>query len=223
MASNAYWTGSEYDYVNPAGWAGSASRIFQSAGAIEFDTTSGGTNPITWNQRLLIGNNGNIAIGGAPLTGGKLNLLGGAIAFANTASVGTGLLYNDGGLHLSADSTLNGDIFLSGSAGVSIRNSATGATSTIFSTTAEIQPSMRRAASSPSAALPTRPPAGSRCMAPRVRKCSSPPRAYGTALASTRAALTSWVIRSKVMAVTTRAYSRQATASSIFSPTAPSP
>jgi len=63
LANNAYWTGSAYNYVNTAGYGGTASRIAQVSGTFRFDTASGGTNPITWNNRLYIANNGSVGIG----------------------------------------------------------------------------------------------------------------------------------------------------------------
>jgi hypothetical protein len=63
IANNAWWTGSAYNYVNTYGYGGLASRIMQGGGIVEFDTVSGGTNPITWNPRLYISNGGNVGIG----------------------------------------------------------------------------------------------------------------------------------------------------------------
>ncbi|MDQ3094186.1 MAG: hypothetical protein M3Q70_03370 [bacterium] len=64
LANNAYWTGTAYNYVNTAGYGGTASRMYQASGTIGFDTASGATNPITWVNRLLIANNGAITAGG---------------------------------------------------------------------------------------------------------------------------------------------------------------
>lgn len=63
LANNAYWTGAAYNYVNTGGYGGLASAIRQVSGTIWFDTASGGTNPITWNNRMTIQNNGYVGIG----------------------------------------------------------------------------------------------------------------------------------------------------------------
>jgi Chaperone of endosialidase len=63
LANNAYWTGSAYDYVNTVGYGGTASRMAQTDGTFEFDTSSGGTNPISWNPRMYVANNGDVGIG----------------------------------------------------------------------------------------------------------------------------------------------------------------
>ncbi len=66
IANNAYWTGSGYNYVSTGGYGGLASRIHQVSGTIQFDTASGGANPISWANRLYIANNGNVGIGTTP-------------------------------------------------------------------------------------------------------------------------------------------------------------
>ena len=63
LANNAYWTGSNYNYVTTSGYSGQATRIGQYNGAIQFDTANGGTNPISWNNRFFIANGGNVGIG----------------------------------------------------------------------------------------------------------------------------------------------------------------
>jgi hypothetical protein len=62
-ASNATFSGTAWNFVATGGWGGLATRIDQYDGAILFDTISGGTNPIAWNNRLYIANSGNIGIG----------------------------------------------------------------------------------------------------------------------------------------------------------------
>jgi hypothetical protein len=62
-ANNAYWTGSAYNYVNTTGYSGTATRIAQGGGTLYFETASGGTNPISWQTRMLLANNGNVGIG----------------------------------------------------------------------------------------------------------------------------------------------------------------
>ncbi len=62
LANNAYWTGSAYSYVNTAGYGGTASRLAQVSGTFRFDTASGGTNPIAWNNRMYITNAGLVGI-----------------------------------------------------------------------------------------------------------------------------------------------------------------
>ncbi len=61
--SNATYSTGAWNYVSTAGWGSQATRIDQMNGTIQFDTTSGGVNPITWSNRLYIANNGNVGIG----------------------------------------------------------------------------------------------------------------------------------------------------------------
>jgi hypothetical protein len=63
LANNAYWTGTQYNYVNTGGYGGLASRIAQTSGIMSFDTASGGANPITWNPRMYIANSGSVGLG----------------------------------------------------------------------------------------------------------------------------------------------------------------
>jgi hypothetical protein len=77
LANNAYWTGSAYNFVAPTGYGGTASRLAQVSGTFQFDTASGGTNPITWNNRLYIANNGYVGIGTPTPPGANLELNGG--------------------------------------------------------------------------------------------------------------------------------------------------
>ena len=65
LANNAYWTGSAYNYVNSGGYGGTASILQQVSGQFSVLTASGGTNPISWNNRLTVANNGNVGIGSA--------------------------------------------------------------------------------------------------------------------------------------------------------------
>jgi len=75
MANNAYWTGSQYNHVNAAGYGGLSSRIYQVSGTIGFDTGISGAEPISWQNRMYIANNGNVGIGtSGPVT--SLNLVG---------------------------------------------------------------------------------------------------------------------------------------------------
>jgi hypothetical protein len=73
LANNAYWTGTAYNYVSTGGYGGLATRIAQVSGTIEFDTASGGTNPIAWTGRLYIANNGNVGVG-TTTPGNKLDI-----------------------------------------------------------------------------------------------------------------------------------------------------
>lgn len=66
VANNAYWTGTAYNYVEAAGYAGLATRMAQQSGNIWFDTANGGTNPISWNTRMYITNGGEVGIGMTP-------------------------------------------------------------------------------------------------------------------------------------------------------------
>lgn len=64
VANNGYWdsAASNYKYVNTGGYGGLASRMYQVSGTIGFDTASGGTTPLTWVNRIVIGNNGNVSL-----------------------------------------------------------------------------------------------------------------------------------------------------------------
>jgi len=66
VANNAYWTGTAYNYVNTGGYGGVATRMAQQSGNLWFDTASGATNPISWNTRMFIANDGNVGIGMTP-------------------------------------------------------------------------------------------------------------------------------------------------------------
>jgi hypothetical protein len=61
-ANNALWDGAAWQYVNPSGYGGVATRFTNSYGAFQFDTALGGSVP-AWNPRLYIANGGNIGIG----------------------------------------------------------------------------------------------------------------------------------------------------------------
>ena len=62
-ASNATWTGTQWNYENVGGYGGLATLMTNSAGIFDFSTANGGTNPITWNSRLNISNGGNVGLG----------------------------------------------------------------------------------------------------------------------------------------------------------------
>jgi hypothetical protein len=118
MSNNAYWTGTAYNYVATGGYGGLASEIEQSSGVIQFNTASGGTNPIAWNNRMYIANGGNVGIGNtSPSTalqvtgtvtatqfvGGGAGLTGVAASFSGltsgdlcTASGTTAIICNEG-------------------------------------------------------------------------------------------------------------------------------
>ena len=66
LANNAFFNSAtaQWNYVVPAGYGGLASTMNQTSGTINFETTSGGVNPITWASRLHIANNGAISVNG---------------------------------------------------------------------------------------------------------------------------------------------------------------
>jgi len=67
--------GGVWNYYNTLGFSGQASRL-QLGGGFVFNTVSGGTNPITWSERMRISNGGNVGIGMmAPYS--KLSVSGG--------------------------------------------------------------------------------------------------------------------------------------------------
>lgn len=65
LANNAQYNSSTdvWNYVATGGYGGLASKIEQYSGYIKFSTANGGVNPINWNDRLYIGNDGNVGIG----------------------------------------------------------------------------------------------------------------------------------------------------------------
>lgn len=93
IASNASHVGSGvWNYVNPAGYGGAATKL-QMTGALAFSTVSGGTNPISWNTRFYVANDGKVGIGTiTPLV--QLDVTGairaqsdGGLALGNVADV----------------------------------------------------------------------------------------------------------------------------------------
>ena len=66
LANNAFFNAvaNQWNYVVTAGYGGLASTMNQTSGTINFETTSGGVNPITWASRLHIANNGAISVNG---------------------------------------------------------------------------------------------------------------------------------------------------------------
>ena len=63
IAINGYWTGSAWNYVNTGGYGGTAAMIYMSSGTINFETASGGVNPVPWVTRMSITNGGYVGIG----------------------------------------------------------------------------------------------------------------------------------------------------------------
>lgn len=65
LTNNAQYNSSTdvWNYVTTFGYGGLASKIEQYSGYIKFSTANGGVNPINWNDRLYIGNDGNVGIG----------------------------------------------------------------------------------------------------------------------------------------------------------------
>lgn len=105
LASNATWTGSAWNYVTTAGYGGVATRFLNSNGAFEFDTASGGVNPVPWSPRLYINNSGNVGIGTtAPAS--TLQVAGTITAGQGGSTSGVDLIYGNYG---------NGKLFVVGS------------------------------------------------------------------------------------------------------------
>ena len=90
ICNNAFWTGSAYNYVNTVGYSGQATRIQQYNGTFGVDTASGGTNPISFTNRLYIANGGNVGIGtsspGYKLDVSSFAVDGGTIRIASSSS-----------------------------------------------------------------------------------------------------------------------------------------
>lgn len=63
FTNNAFYTGSQWNYVVPGAYGGIATRLINSAGAFQFDTANNAANPVAWNTRLYIANSGNIGVG----------------------------------------------------------------------------------------------------------------------------------------------------------------
>jgi hypothetical protein len=61
--SNAYYTGTQWNYVNVGGYGGVATRLTNGGGVYNFCTASNAANPVAWNSRLYILNDGRIGIG----------------------------------------------------------------------------------------------------------------------------------------------------------------
>ncbi len=109
LANNAQYNSSTdvWNYVATGGYGGLASKIEQYSGYIKFSTANGGVNPINWNDRLYIGNDGNVGIGtNSPLQ--KLQL-------TNNGDVALGFSTNNGGTPTQArirvtDNNWSGDI-----------------------------------------------------------------------------------------------------------------
>jgi len=64
-AQNATWTGSQWNHANPTGYSGAAIKLQEYFGGFQIDTAASGvtTDPIVWNTRFLVANNGNVGIG----------------------------------------------------------------------------------------------------------------------------------------------------------------
>jgi hypothetical protein len=65
ITSNATWNGSQWNFVNPSGYGGVATRLINSGGIFQFDTANNGANPVSWSTRVFIQNGGNVGIGTA--------------------------------------------------------------------------------------------------------------------------------------------------------------
>lgn len=98
VANNAYYTGTQYNYVYTGGGGGRAARInLENGGAIGIDTVSGGTNPITWTNRFHVANGGNVGIG-TTSPGAKLDVASSSnamIRVSSTTGAGAYLVAHD--------------------------------------------------------------------------------------------------------------------------------
>ena len=127
LANNAYWTGSAYNYVNSGGYGGTASILQQVSGQFSVLTASGGTNPISWNNRLTVANNGNVGIGSATPSA-KLKVAGGQAA-GSFASNSTGSIdWNNGNIQSTsvAAGTITMSNMVDGAGYTLVINNATG-------------------------------------------------------------------------------------------------
>jgi hypothetical protein len=61
-ALNAYWTGSGWNYVSTGGYSGTAVMTYMLSGFWSVNTASGGTNPVSWTERMRVTNGGYVGI-----------------------------------------------------------------------------------------------------------------------------------------------------------------
>lgn len=78
--------------------------------------------------------NGQVGIG-TMTPQAALDIRSGSVYFANNSTVGYGILSNDGGLHLAAETVLGGGMYLSASSGFAFRTSYVGSTVAYLSST----------------------------------------------------------------------------------------
>lgn len=63
IALNAYHTGANsWNYVSTSGYGGTAAMMDMLSGAIRFHTANNAADPVSWNQRMSIANNGDITM-----------------------------------------------------------------------------------------------------------------------------------------------------------------
>lgn len=77
LANNAFYnsTTSQWNYVNTGGYGGMASMMYQLSGVLSFYNANNAANPVVWNQRMTILNNGNVGIN-TPAPTAKLEVTG---------------------------------------------------------------------------------------------------------------------------------------------------
>ncbi len=85
---NATWTGTQWNYVAGAGYGGQAVKTQEYSGTWQVDTAVGGVNPVAWNTRLFIANDGRVGLGTAtPGATNRLDIYNGAtqLMYVNTS------------------------------------------------------------------------------------------------------------------------------------------
>ncbi len=88
MYWNAYANGgSTYNYIGTSAWGGTASRLVGTGNNLSYDQASGGTNPITWTNRLTINSSGNVGIGTANPNSNFKTDVNGDIRFSSSYGV----------------------------------------------------------------------------------------------------------------------------------------
>ena len=94
---NAKWNGdnpSTYNYISTGAWGGTASRLVASGNSLAYDQASGGTNPLTWTNRLTINSSGNAVFTGTVTAAGFTSSGGNNINIAGSGNTSMGYYLN---------------------------------------------------------------------------------------------------------------------------------